>query len=634
MIVINSNSEYYDNMVPTPRDLLNKIHVLQELKTKFTSSRVLIELSNELSDSMCATEAALELKGKTFREIIQSTTGYLKGFNKFTISLVEDLGENFLKKEKACPDAVVAYHGSKSSLLSDIYGELANALNICESEEETILPRLRASIFDRNIQSTLERDGHHDHDEGFRSRFIAASPTLISDIDSKFLENALHFYCSGECIADATIQERFFQFLYELKLPHWDLDQLLRKSIRALEGDFPQNGFIHRIVFHDPDTANKNSYPAHPRGTPIGDKFHMGVFGTTSEFLSVLKSKNPRDQIQFVKKYRVQLDEVQLRILADPKVFSKKDQVTIESYRRLPIDEQLYREKIRRSIIDPILELGLAGRNPGGLFRLSPLAQSLGTDAARLARLADYIFIGTDHPKIWVAYGNTEAVKRALQAGELCPTTTFEREETVLELSLLSGQLEIFQLLFDQFLNFDGAPTETLATKLFALCVKYHQLDAAIYFLDFVNDFYLIDNMLVQACEKNHAELICKIIDVKNKNEKTTLMKSKLDSCVENCLKNQNLEGFILLLEIYDQSRHDEVILEIVRKSPSDYLEGIVLKLQALGYDLKRMEEQLNFEQPTFPNLSYKTYYQSLPEEKRLALPFQKWWQDNYRRMS
>jgi len=619
---------------PRPQDLLNKIHTLEQIKKIFLSNTQK-ESSIEQTKTISATEAALKIQGKTLIEVIRGKQSYFTHSKKEDINPLEKLADNLFEIEKEYPNSTVAYHGNKSSLLPDIYGALAQALTICE--EAVPLMRLEASIFEEDVQTVLRKEEYiHDHSESIRSRFISASPTLISDIDSKQLENALCFYSKGESIAKESAQDRLFRLIEAWKLKKF-IPRSLAKSVSMLESDFPQYAYIHQIFLHDSKTANQISYPSKAFGSAL---ICQSTFCSTSEFISALKSENLEEKINYQRKYSMDLNHIQLRILADPRVFLNKERATIYCHRDLPIDEWQYHDKIRRAVVDPILRAGIKKGGPGGLFSLSPLAKTLGSQVLPLARLADYVFIGADDPRLWVVYGNKEAVVKALQTQQIFPMTTFGKKETLLELSLLAGQATIFEILFEHFKCMDLIPTEKLATKILPLCFKHNLVEAATHFLNYVNDPKLIKHLLIQSCEKNSHQLIRQIIDTKYGDGLIEFANEDLDNCIKGCLKNQNLEYFPYFLEEYSKIKkkydplHLKLIFYVIQYLPPQSLQNTLLLFQRAGYDVDFLEQHFiykfmsKYEENALPFSlsSYKDYAESLSKEERSKLALQNWW--------
>lgn len=628
MITIQSNSNRISYVTPTVHDLLNKVKTLQEIKKIFLQ-KIPAETPSSSGMSITATQAALAIEKKTLKEIITADSNIAK---------LERVAEDLLNAEKKHPHSVVCYHGNKSSLIPDTYGSLAHTLNIGGWDEENPLPRLQASFFEKEPQALLENDEiADDHWETMRCRFIAASPTLISDIGSNGLENALHFYSRGECIDKTSAFLRLSRLLET-----WGIEESahssLALSISKLESDFPQYGFIYQIFLHDYATINNISYPSRANGIPLSQ--HL-AFSTTTEFLSALNSENPEEIAKYQQKYYIEVNDVQLRLLVKPDVFCDKDKVTIYSHRRYPISTEEYREKIRESIVYPLLEAGLKARGPAGLFSLSPLAKTLGPVIPRLARLTDYVFAGTDNLRIWIVYGNKEAVAQALSAKRLSAISTFETEETALELALMAGQEEIFELLFEQLKESGLGPTEKLATKLLPLCSRHSLIDATLYFLDYTSDPDLIKDVLINACEKNLPKLICGIIDTKYKKGLVKLREMNLDLCIKHCLKNKNLEFFEWFLREHIRNIENlglrwsfiypKLLFYVIEYLPPETLENMITNIGKMVSDtefhyLEKCLISKCKQEKFFPD-SYKAYYASLSQEERPKLPLQEWWQ-------
>ena len=405
----------------------------------------------------------------------------------------------------------------------------------------------------------------------------------------------------------------------------------LRQSISEIQSDFPQYGYIHQIFFHDPETANKISYPSKPFGIPLVDRSRVSK---TSEFLSTLKSEDPIREKAYENDYHLDLNSVQFRILADPGIFLDRKKVRIYCYRRASFNEKLYQDRIRRAVVDPILEAGLTSRGPGGLFSLSPLAKTLGFKTSSLARLADYVLVGADDPRVLVVNGNYEAVVNALKTGIL-PTTTFETEETLLELSLLAGQTAIFQLLFEHFTKFNSMPTEKMVTKMLRLCTRHNLVEAAEYFLERSNDPAIIKEVLIYASENNNSKLIA-LITKKCDQTCCEFSPSDLNICIKSCLRNQNLEGLSWFLKEYSKIKikydplHLKLLEYVIKYSPPESLQTIISSFMEFGYDISFLESMLNysFDESSIPSfmLKYRDYYLSLSDDTRSKLPLQNWW--------
>ena len=349
---------------PTPRDLLNKVKSLQEIK-KIFSSVSSMKSTIPVGKGISATQAALGIEKKTLKEVIDAKPGNFEKMDESTITKIKELADSLLKNEMSFPDALVCYHGNQSSFLPDVFGSLKNVLTIGEWGADRPLPRLESCLFEKSVEELIgNKISIDDHNEYFRKKLIAASPTLISHIETRDLENCLVFYMLGESIAFEDAWTRLSNLL-----KRWSVDSLiptsLFNSVISIETDYPQNGYIYQMFFHDPFLVNRFTYPSKPMGYPLNSETE---FCTTSEFLSVLKSQNPEEVVKFQKKYQYYIDKVQLRLLVAPQLFRDKDKVAIHCHRRLSMNEEGYRKRIRQEIVDPILEAALANRGPGVFF--------------------------------------------------------------------------------------------------------------------------------------------------------------------------------------------------------------------------------------------------------------------------
>ena len=252
-----------------------------------------------------------------------------------------------------------------------------------------------------------------------------------------------------------------------------------------------------------------------------------------------------------------------------------------------------------------------------------------------MARLADYLFVGANHPLVWIAHGNAERVNEALKNKELSALTTFNSQETALELAVLAGQRKVFELFLKELRNSDFTPSEKQAIRMIKQCFTHHWMDEALYFLNFVNDPNVIKEILIVACKKNYPELCQMIIEKKVQNQCLFITDFDLENCMEWSLKNQNKECFEWLLKRYSLVKneysniHLRLLLNVIKFTPPEDLPQVIVTLEKLGYNISLLEKHLIYhcqDKEFFPS-SYKLFYLSLPEEKRLKLPLQKWWQ-------
>lgn len=610
-----------------PKDLLNKIAVNQELKKRFLKAKSTPSFSVLAVDSPASvSETMLNLTGSTIKQNIRENPNY-SFLGKERLDKIENLAEQLIKNEKIHSRSIVGYHGNKSSLLSDIYGSLAHALMIGEEGDEVPLPRLEAHMFERDSSALTEDTYIHDHNEIYRRQFISASPTLISSIFSRELENALHFYSRGESISKESNSNRVFELLEQWQLKEFNNSQInqakrekLLNAIHQIEGLFEQYGYIYQIFFHDCEKIDNQTYPSAAYGRPVGS--------TTTEFLLALSSHDRQKQIDYRKKYHIPLNQIQFRIMPDPRLFIDRSRVTVYCHRQLPIHEVDYRKKIRKEVVEMILEEGLNQRGPGGLFGLSPLAKTLGQKTP-FARLVDYVFIGTTDPRIWAVYGNIQAVIKALEKKEITPISTFGTEETLLELSLMAGQVSIFEILFDEFKKSKCVLNEKLAQKLLALCFQHQLVDSTEYLIDYVSNPKLLGDLLYQASEKNFPQLIRKIILKKNFKIDTL----SIESALKNCLKYQNVEDFEKFAQEYYNRGikkydpfHLKLLSYILQYSQPEKVSSLISILQKIGYDINFLEKCLIEDGYSFQLQKQQKYYYSLSQEERLTLPLQEFW--------
>ena len=159
MVGFTSSSDVgrvYATIAPTPRDLLNKIHVLQQIKRNSEINSIK-QCSDAQSKVITATEAALKRGNVQLERIIRECPFHFKYLEESDLSQIVNIANSILEIEKENCHSVVGYHGNESSFLSDVYGSIAHVLTISKEGEECPLPRLEADNFESDIQVLLKK---------------------------------------------------------------------------------------------------------------------------------------------------------------------------------------------------------------------------------------------------------------------------------------------------------------------------------------------------------------------------------------------------------------------------------------------------------------------------------------------
>ncbi|MES2344990.1 MAG: hypothetical protein V4494_03520, partial [Chlamydiota bacterium] len=174
-------------------------------------------------------------------------------------------------------------------------------------------------------------------------------------------------------------------------------NQVDKDTLRFFQNKFPQNGYLHQIFFHDRQILEQASYPSKRYGLPLEGENESDLC-TSSEFLQVLYSQDQSEKENFENKYKLSIADVQLRLLADPKLFLDDDKITIKTFRRnVNWNENDYLQAIGW-IVRPVFVKALSTAPQGESFCSSPIAKILGgNDIAPFVRLVDYVFSDADH---------------------------------------------------------------------------------------------------------------------------------------------------------------------------------------------------------------------------------------------
>lgn len=623
MTASSSNSTpIYSNTsssTPTPKFFLQKVRVLRELKSKFTSPKV--ELEQRVND--CATTSILNMINKPYEKIIEEKFKNEK--IDCTLADLKNLTETLIKNECSYPEAVVAYHGNKSSLISDIFGMLVSCLEIEEAGHHRSLPRLFPHVFESNIQNFLTTHLFiDDHSHNVRETLVSASPSLFSVFESRQLENALVFYAFGSSVATESSFFRISNLLTKCDLSALDM-KTLSIRIAEIESSFPQNGYIHQIFFQTPEIANLYTYPSLPFGEPLISPLKLPA--TTDEFLSALQSKDSTQIENFQSKYNVSLGHVQLRILAHPKIFQDKKLTTTHCFRKIKFDEKAYFQKIQKDIIDPIIESWLTSNLLNGSFALSPLVNIAGSETPALAKLADYVFTDMSNPVASIIYGDEESVLRALRSQELSPLTVFWTGITALELSLIAGQKNIFNRLFKELKNSKIQIPERLVENLLLKCLKINLKKQALYFLNLTNDFHIIQKLIIYSCNDNDRNLILAGLNRLLQIGKTETSRKIADVLIPYCLKSSDFECLDIYVKNFREiEKNTNVLNFIIEYVPPYKFSEYISLFENYGFDLKALERKILYAENSMP-ISYRIFYKSLSPNERLSLPLQRWWE-------
>ncbi len=622
--------------VPTSRDFLNKVYSLIELKTRFSSLQASSSFTSE-SPSLTATESALAYYSSDqgfplakAAEVFQGIIGVrgpcwrLEAMPLFT---------QMLENEKAFPHSVVAYHGNESTLLHDVYGSLAQILKIASKQEWRPLPRINARAFDCPLSSLLISNSAFkiSMDWEFREIMVSASPTLISDIFDD-AENALAFYLFGENIAKMKPHDKI-QELIEFCGLEKGISFEFYRLFAQLQIDFRQNGYIWQLFFHDAKSVDQLTYPSKAFGRPLLNPEGLQRC-TTSEFLSVLKSGNAEQRQGFQQKYKVDINDVQLRILTDPKAFLDSEKVGVHCFRRIVMDEQSYHNRISGELMRLLFEAALAKSNPAGLFSLSPLAKLLGDPIQPLARLANYVFCSTTQPKMRLIEGDLAFVVDALQKRELLPTSTFGTEETALEIALLSGQKEIFIQLFEMFQASEEELSQSSTNSLLSLTFEQGMYDCFLWLQGRANSPTLIDQWLLKMCDENMDEPLSKLLEMVSEKYQDGFEFDSFHRCMSLCVEESRKSFEILLKHCIQRGSleqvHETIELlfthaEFFGLLPEDF-SFMMGALLSYFPDRDVMEQKILKGRYEYIPSRYQSYYQSLLEADRLKLPLQGWW--------
>ncbi|MES2344991.1 MAG: hypothetical protein V4494_03525, partial [Chlamydiota bacterium] len=176
-IINNNNFEEK----PSAWAFLNKISVLQEIKS-INKNDKLVNPGVNISEKLVKTFSA-------------NTDEFLSNKSVSYIDYAMQL-EEIMRSENQFLDSCPVYHGNKNSIISDIYGKIAQILKI--NPEFVPIPRLNGKIFDgRSADEFLEEYKPHKkmvggqefvvkkmmHDHNLREELLCLSPTLISDFE-------------------------------------------------------------------------------------------------------------------------------------------------------------------------------------------------------------------------------------------------------------------------------------------------------------------------------------------------------------------------------------------------------------------------------------------------------------------
>lgn len=583
---------------PTEAEILVHRRVLMELKEKeaeksnqgaTAKSSSYIKINNTPTHPIVPTEAALILREETVDDVnnyqpSRSSTS--------TSSLVTKL----IEKEHEYVDSTVAYHGCASTLLSDVYGGVASAANLDTSRQP--LPRLNRQDFVNDSAADFYDDQFNGHPQFDRQPFfpqtsISVSPTAVSAIEGA-AENALYFAqraCNGGNVAT-----RVDEMISQLGIKKIFASEVVEEICK----DFPQDGVLYQFFFHDSDTLNRISYPSKPFG------IRNDLYKNTSDFSHKLRSLDRSDK---------EFNEVQLRIYAEPAVFQDPNQVTSVVHRvnHDKFDEKGYRERLEHDLIIPIVEEGMQQRAPGSLLALSKMAATMAKTAGetpRLLRLADYILLGSDDPRVLIAYGNYEAVEQALRDGKIDPRKRLEGGFTPLEIAVCTGQEKVCELLFSKIASPEERQAE--ADRLLMAVYKMGHFKAVELLLDLgaSPDLVLtkeeeIDYMpctihtplLVDACSRNLIRIATKLID---KGANTQAADTRGFNALHFCLKNKNFKLFKRIVEknpgiLSSWNGPNPLLFEILINYDAEcpILNEVLLFLQENGLSIEEQEDKL-----------------------------------------
>jgi hypothetical protein len=628
---------------PTPRTFLDKTYCLMELKQRFASQ---VSSSSEIG-ALSATDAALRihsgdpaLTSAKAAELLENIINGPRKRARFPSPT------HLLNREREFPHSVVAYHGNESSLLHDIYGCLVHTLAIGEKGQFLSLPRIHTHPFDSDTHilphlknNSVFRVGC---DHGYRETIVAASPTLISDWSTNgIIENAWVAYENGANVAEMRAYDQIRKFLLSCRLVTEEISPEFSSVFWKIERDFPQQGYLWQFFFHDLTIVDQLTYPCIKFGAPLlTEEFTERC--TTSEFLSALKSGDAESIKVFENKYDVKMNKVQLRILADPRVFIDQNKIGLNCFRKVNIAENKYFERINKDLIDPIFLTVLANPGPGGLMRLSPLvAEVLGGSIHTLPRLADYIFSGADHPKVCLIGRNETLIEEAIRTGRLLPTSTFGTDETALEIALLAGQKEVFLRLFEMHKNAKEPLSEWATDQLLSLTFKHELHDSFLWLLEHVDNVINLDQLMVQICKKNAFDLLLSTLTVVSQKDRVNFIFSEFDHCIEICIEYNYRESFELLVKqliqngTFDPVKIGEQLVEGATYSdlPVSSFCSMMDLVLSHSSDKEDTEKKILDVPRRFPR-SYLKYYQLLSAEERLKLPLQRWWAKGSKKIS
>lgn len=607
---------------PAPKTFLQKVRVLQELKRKFESKTCSAsEMEHRISD--CATTKMLKIINTPYDKLIE---------NKFrssnlccSLSDLKLLTETLIENECAHPEAIVAYHGNKSSLVPDIFGLLVDSLNIEKTGDHRPVPRLFPHHFESNVQNFLTvHQCINDHSDFFRETLVSASPTLFSHFSDRRIENALVFYAFGTSVAPHSACSKICDLFLHCDFKDKGLEKIIIKNIVKIENDFPQSGFIHQIFFNNSDIANRYTYPSFPQGEPLKDILECSA--TTKEFLSVLNSQDTHKRKEFTRKYGVLFTNVQLRILAHPKIFYDKNLTKTHCYRKIKFDENLYYQRIQSDIIDPIMEAWIEGGRLNGSFAFSSLTRIAGLERSPVARLADYVYTDMSNPVSSIIYGDEEAVIKALANQEITPLTTFGNRVTLLELSMITGQINIFNILLEEFKKINFQPMESFVSKLLVSSLKNNFIVDRLWLLNNIYNLYSLELVIVCSVNKKDREFVFATLKRMMEIGKTNPTDLISEVLISYCLRSFDLE----MLEFFISNFHEIQKMKEVSKwiiayvSPFQFIEVISL-FEKHGFDLVELEEAVLNKANSMPS-SYRSFYESLSPDEQLRLPLARWW--------